>query len=72
MDAASGTVQIQSFDGELDGIDAEDWEQTPLAPAAAPEDWTGPLDDLDPDDINEDDSPSDRAASPGGNEDLPE
>jgi hypothetical protein len=63
VDADSGTVQTQSFDGELDSIEMEDWEQIPLVTAAPPEDWTGPLDDLEPDDINEDDSPSDRAAS---------
>jgi hypothetical protein len=61
VDAASSTVQIQSFDGELDSIDMEDWGQIPLVRAAAPEDWTGPVDDVEPDDVNEDDSPSDRA-----------
>ena len=61
VDAASGTVQTQSFDGELDSIDMDDWEQIPLVTAAAPEDWTGPLDDVEPDDVNDDDSPSDRA-----------
>ena len=61
VDAASGTVQTQSFDGELDSIDMEVWEQMPLVAAAAPEDWTGPLDDVEPDDVNDDDSPSDRA-----------
>ena len=67
VDAASETVQIQSFDGELDSIEMDDWEQMPLVATAAPEDWTGPLDDLEPDDINEDDSPSDRAAALGDN-----
>jgi hypothetical protein len=67
VDAASGTVQTQSFDGELDSIDMEDWEQMPLVAAAAPEDWTGPLDDVEPDDVNEDDSASDRAGAIGGN-----
>lgn len=66
VDAASGTVQTQSFDGELDSIDMEDWEEMPLVTAAAPEDWTGPLDDIEPDDVNEDDSPSDRAAALDG------
>jgi hypothetical protein len=66
VDVASGTVQTQSFDGELDSIDMEDWEQIPLVTAAAPEDWTGPLDDVEPDDVNEDDSPSDRAETLDG------
>jgi hypothetical protein len=67
VDAASGTVQTQSFDGELDSIEMEDWDQIPLVTAAAPEDWTGPLDDMEPDDVNEDDSPSDRAGALDGN-----
>ena len=65
VDAASGTVQTQSFDGELDSIDMDDWQQIPLVTAAAPEDWTGPLDDIEPDDVNDDDSPSDRAGDLG-------
>jgi hypothetical protein len=67
VDAASGTAQTQSFDGELDSIDMEDWDQIPLVTAAAPEDWTGPLDDMEPDDVNEDDSASDRAGALDGN-----
>jgi hypothetical protein len=67
VDAASKTVEIQSFDGELDSIEMEDWEQIPLVTAAASEDWTGALDDIEPDDVNEDDSPSDRMAALGGN-----
>jgi hypothetical protein len=61
VDAASGTVQIQSFAGELDSIDAEDWPDLPLVTAPPPEDWTGALEDVEPDDVTEDDSPSDRA-----------
>jgi uncharacterized protein DUF6763 len=72
VDAASESVQIQSFDGELDSIDAEDWEELPLATAAAPEDWTGALEDVEPDDVTEDDSPSDRAAGSDRTEDLRE
>ncbi len=63
LDAASGAVQIQSFDGEVDSIEEEDWEQLRLVAAAAPEDWTGALGDVDPDDVTEDDSPSDRVGS---------
>ena len=61
LDAASGAVQIQTFDGEVDSIEEEDWEQLRLVAAAAPEDWTGALGDVEPDDVTEDDSPSDRA-----------
>ncbi|HEV2700220.1 MAG TPA: DUF6763 family protein [Steroidobacteraceae bacterium] len=65
VDAASGTIEVQSFDGELDSIDVDDWQELPLAAAAAPEDWTGALEDVEPDEISEDDSPSDRASGQG-------
>lgn len=71
VDAATDTVQVQSFDGELDSIDTEDWEQMPLVTAAAPEDWTGSVDDVEPDEVSEDDSPSDRGARVGGTEVRP-
>lgn len=63
VDTTSGTVETQSFDGELDTIDLDDWEQLPLVTAAEPEDWTGALDDVDPDEVSDDDSPSDRPAA---------
>jgi hypothetical protein len=65
VDTASETVEIQSFDGELDTIELEDWQQLPLVTAAEPEDWTGALDDVEPEDISDDDSPSDRPAAGG-------
>jgi hypothetical protein len=58
VDAAS--IQIQSFDGQLDSVEAEDWGDLELTAAAAPEDWTGPLGEMEADDVTEDDSPSDR------------
>ena len=61
VDAASGTVQTQSFDGEVDSIESEDWAELPLVAAPPPEDWTGPMDEMEPDDVTEDDSPSERA-----------
>ncbi len=60
VDESSGSVEIQSFDGELDSIDSDDWEQLELEATAQPEDWTGPMGDVEPDDVTEDDSPSDR------------
>ena len=61
VDTDAGTIEVQSFDGELDSIEAEDWKDLPLVTAAEPEDWTGALDDVEEDDVTEDDSPSDRA-----------
>ena len=59
VDAA--TVQTQSFDGEVDSIDVEEWGEMPLVAAAEPEDWSGALGEVEEDDITEDDSPSERA-----------
>jgi Family of unknown function (DUF6763) len=50
-DEASRTVQIQTFDGDLDQIDADSWATLPLALAPQPEDWTGPVDDVERDDL---------------------
>src|ERR1700754_2628005 len=61
VDESSGNVEIQSFDGELDSFDTEDWEELELEATAEPPDWTGSLEEVDPDDVTEDDSPSDRS-----------
>jgi uncharacterized protein DUF6763 len=50
-DEASRTIEIQSFSGDLDEIEAEIWSALPLEKSAPPEDWTAPLDDIDPDDL---------------------
>lgn len=51
FDEPSGTIEIQSFDGELDEIDRESWGTLLLALAEPPEDWTGPVDDVEVDDL---------------------
>ncbi|HUN25758.1 MAG TPA: DUF6763 family protein [Steroidobacteraceae bacterium] len=50
-DERSGTVEIQNFDGDLDEIDAEAWAIMPLGFVEPPEDWTGPVDDVEHDDL---------------------
>lgn len=50
LDEASGTIEIQEFDGDLDEIDFEEWRQMIVESAAAPEDWTGPVDEIEADD----------------------
>ena len=51
IDEDSQTVEIQTFDGDLDEIDGGAWSALPLALAAPPEDWTGPMDDVERDDL---------------------
>ncbi|HUK03158.1 MAG TPA: DUF6763 family protein [Steroidobacteraceae bacterium] len=50
-DEQSRTIEIQSFDGEIDEIDEESWKTLPLGLAQPPEDWTGPVDDVEVDDL---------------------
>ncbi len=50
-DDAARTVEIQNFDGDVDEIDADTWAALALERAAQPEDWTGPLDDVEVDDL---------------------
>jgi hypothetical protein len=45
------TIEIQTFDGDLDEIDAATWGTLPLERIEAPEDWTAPLDDVEIDDL---------------------
>jgi hypothetical protein len=50
-DEESRAIEIQTFDGELDEIDAESWGTLSLERIEAPEDWTAPLDDVETDDL---------------------
>jgi hypothetical protein len=46
-----GTVDIQYMDGDIEELDIEEWNEMDIEEIEAPEDWTGPLDELEPDDL---------------------
>ena len=46
-----GTVDIQYFVGDIEELEMEEWEEMDLEEIEPPEDWTGPLDDLESDDL---------------------
>ena len=50
-DADSRAIEIQTFDGELEEIDAQTWGTLPLERIETPEDWTAPLDNVEIDDL---------------------
>lgn len=50
-DEESRAIEIQTYDGELDEIDSETWGTLPLERAEPPEDWTGPMDEIETDDL---------------------
>lgn len=51
VDENDGTVEIQHFDGDIDEIDSGEWRALKIEPIAQPEDWTGPVDDIERDDL---------------------
>lgn len=51
LDEDSGTIEIQDFDGGIDEVDFDEWRQLAGASAAQPEDWGGPVDDVEPDEF---------------------
>jgi len=54
LDEDAQTVEIQYFDGELEELDLDTWYELPLEAIETPEDWSGPFDDLEEDDLGYD------------------
>lgn len=52
------TIEIQYFDGSIEELDSELWDEMELTSAAPPEDWSGPFDDLEADDMADPDIPA--------------
>jgi hypothetical protein len=50
IDDGAGVIEIQYFDGDLDKMDKDEWLEAELQAIDQPEDWTGPLDEVEPDD----------------------
>ena len=50
VNETEGTVDIQYFDGDIEELELEEWEEMDLEETEPPEDWTGPLDELESDD----------------------
>lgn len=50
-DERARAIEIQTFDGDIDEIDEAAWQSLPIGFAEPPEDWTGPVDDVEVDDL---------------------
>jgi hypothetical protein len=44
LDPDDATVEIQYFDGTIEEIDTDSWEQMEIEEAEPPEDWSGSVD----------------------------
>lgn len=51
-------IEIQYFDGAIEEIDADLWDEMEITSAAPPDDWSGPFDDLEADDMPDPDYPA--------------
>lgn len=51
IDEDDDLIEIQYFDGDLEELDSEAWFSMDLDLSEAPEDWTGPVDDVETDDL---------------------
>lgn len=51
VDEEAGTIEIQYFDGDVEELDVELWKEMEIEPIEPPEDWTGPIDDVERDDL---------------------
>jgi hypothetical protein len=54
FDEDDGIIEIQYLDGEVDELDLEEWQELSLEEVEQPEDWTGPLDEIEKDDLGYD------------------
>ncbi len=44
VDVDDATIEIQYFDGTIEELDMDAWEEMPLEEVEPPEDWTGSVD----------------------------
>lgn len=60
VDEHTQTVEIQHFDGEVEELDMDTWHSLVLEPSTPPDDWSGPFDDLEREDLGDGDLPAGR------------
>ena len=51
IDEDNDMIEVQHFDGDLEQFESDEWFEMDLERAAEPEDWTGPVDDVERDDL---------------------
>lgn len=52
FDEGDALVELQHFDGDIEEVDLTAWRSMDLQIAEAPEDWTGPTDVIEKDDLD--------------------
>ncbi len=67
LDEDAQTIEIQHFDGEVEEMDLDAWYEQPIESIEAPEDWSGPFDEMESDDLGYD---KDEDEDKDGDEDV--
>ena len=57
-DEDTALVEVQYFDGDVSEMDMDMWEELVVESIEEPEDWTGPFDDLEADDLGDTERPN--------------
>lgn len=68
FDESQATVEIQHYDGDVEELDLESWYELEIEPTVAPEDWIGPLDNVEVDDLGYSDATEEKASKEAGDE----
>ncbi len=51
VDSATGSIELQSFDGDVEEMDADAWRELDVEESGEPEDSSAPFDDIETDDL---------------------
>ena len=51
LDESDSSIELQHFDGDIEEVSLVAWFAMDLEVSEAPEDWTGPIDDIEQDDL---------------------
>ncbi|MDG4550314.1 MAG: hypothetical protein P9F19_13095 [Candidatus Contendobacter sp.] len=70
LDEDAQTIEIQYFDGELEELELDTWYELPIDAIEAPEDWSGPFDDMDVDDLGYDEGKDEDQDADDGDDEL--
>ena len=54
MDNDDETIEIQYFDGAIEEWESDNWYRTDIEAIEEPEDWSGPYDEIDNEDLGYD------------------
>ena len=68
LDEDAQTIEIQYFDGEVEELDLDAWYELAIESIEAPEDWSGPFDQLESDDLGYEEEGEEGSGTEGGNE----